>query len=204
MAKEMYSTLIFDLDSTLYQSPELLDFRTDLTIDWIAENANLGQRTPQSFYQNLSANYQHPYDGFTSIGLTIDGYFENVSYKIEPSEFIGENEDLAKIFSQVDSEIVITSLAPHSYIQEMANAIGIANHISATYNPYQDADSHSKYSIYKKFAGENVLVTGDSYTRDIQPATKLGFDTVHLASNCSVSEIHTCIDRIEEIEKHIL
>jgi phosphoserine phosphatase len=62
MAKEVYSTLIFDLDSTLYQNPELLDFRTELTIDWIAENANLGQKTPQTFYQNLSANYQHPYD----------------------------------------------------------------------------------------------------------------------------------------------
>jgi hypothetical protein len=31
MAKEAYSTLIFDLDSTLYQSPELLEYRTEGT-----------------------------------------------------------------------------------------------------------------------------------------------------------------------------
>ena len=204
MAKEVYGTLIFDLDSTLYQSPELLDSRTELTIDWIAENANLEQKTPQSFYQNLSAEYQHPYDGFTSIGLTIDDYFENVSYKIVPSEFVDKNESLARMFSEVDSEIVITSLAPHSYIREMADVIGIDEHISAIYNPYQDADSHSKYSIYKRFAGEDVLVTGDSYTRDIQPATELGFDTVHLAPSCSITDTHTCIDRIEEIENYIL
>lgn len=204
MAKEAYTTPIFDLDSTLYQSQKLLEYRTELTIDWIAEKSNLAQRTPRSFYQNLSDEFQHPYDGFTSIGLTIDDYFENVSYKIAPSTFVERNESLDDIFSEVESEIVITSLAPHSYIRQMIDAIGISQHISAIYNPYQDASSHSKYSIYKQFSDEEVLVAGDSYARDIQPAIELAFDTVHLAPDCSISDAHTCIDRIEEIENYIL
>ncbi|WP_139172818.1 HAD family hydrolase [Halopelagius longus] len=199
----MYDTLVFDLDSTLYQSPELIDYRTELTIDWIAEQSNLDQRSPQSFYQNLSDEFQHPYDGFTSIGLTIDDYFENVSYEITPSDFVQKNEALAKIFSRVESEIIITSLAPHSYIREMIDTIGVSEHVSAIYNPYQDADSHSKYSIYKQFSDGDVLVTGDSYARDIQPAIELDFDTVHLDPDCSIHESHPCIDRIEEIESYI-
>ena len=204
MAEEAYSTLIFDLDSTLYRSSELLKYRTDLTIDWIAEKSNLTQTAPQSFYHNLSDEFQHPYDGFTSIGLTIDDYFENVSYKITPATFVGDNQLLDSIFSRAESEIVITSLAPHSYIRQMTDAIGISEHISAIYNPYQDANSHSKYSIYKQFSDEDVLVTGDSYARDIQPAIELGFDTVHLAPDCSIPDAHTCIDRIEEIKNHII
>lgn len=204
MTREVYTTLIFDLDSTLYQSPELIDSRTELTIDWIAEKSNLTQRAPRSFYQNLSDEFQHPYDGFTSIGLTIDDYFENVSYKITPSEFVEKNESLDAIFSEVGSKIVVVSLAPHSYTRQMIATIGINEHISAIYNPYQDANSHSKYSIYKQFTDGNVLVTGDSYTRDIQPAIELNFDTVHLASDCSISDAHTCIDRIEKIENYIL
>ena len=204
MAKKAYSTLIFNLDNTLYQSPELLRYRTELTIDWIAEKSNLTERTPQSFYQNLSEEFQHPYDGFTSVGLTIDDYFENVSYQVAPSTFVEKNEPLDDIFSKVESKIVVTSLAPHSYIRETIDAIGISHHISAIYNPYQDANSHSKYSIYKQFSDEDVLVVGDSYTRDIQPATELNLDTVHLAPDCSISDTHTCIDRIEEIEDYIL
>jgi phosphoglycolate phosphatase-like HAD superfamily hydrolase len=175
-----------------------------LTIDWIAEKSNFAQITPRSFYHNLSDEFQHPYDGFTSIGLTIDDYFENVSYKITPATFVENNRSLDNIFSEVGSEIVIASLAPHSYIRQMTDAIGISEHISAIYNPYQDANSHSKYSIYKQFSDEDVLVTGDSYARDIQPAIELGFDTVHLAPDCSISDAYTCIDHIEEIENHII
>ena len=86
----------------------------------------------------------------------------------------------------------------------MTDAIGISEYISAIYNPYQDANSHSKYSIYKEFADEDVLVTGDSYARDIQPALELEFNTVHLAPDCSIAEDHACIDRIEEIENYVL
>jgi phosphoglycolate phosphatase-like HAD superfamily hydrolase len=204
MIKRAYDTLIFDLDGTLYQSPELINHRTELTIDWIAEKSNLAQRTPQSFYQNLSDEFQHPYDGFTSIGLTIDNYFENVSYNITPSEFVDKNESLADILSKTEPQLVIISLAPHSYIQQMTDAIGISKYISAIYNPYQDANSHSKYSIYKEFADKDVLVTGDSYARDIQPALELEFDTVHLAPDCPIAEDHACIDRIEEIENYVL
>lgn len=204
MAKEAYSTLIFDLDSTLYQSPELLKYRAELTINWIAKKSNLTQSQSQSFYHNLSDVSQHPYDGFTSLGLTIDDYFENVSYKITPATFVENNRLLDNILSEVGSEIVITSLAPHSYIRQMTDAIGISEHISAIYNPYQDANSHSKYSIYKQFSDEDVLVIGDSYARDIQPAIELGFDTVHLAPDCSIPDAHTCIDRIEEIGNYII
>lgn len=204
IAKEVYDTLIFDLDSTLYQSPELVKYRTELTRDWIAEKSDLDQKTLLEFDRKNSDEFQHPYDGFISIGLTIDGYFENVSYKITPSEFVEKNEHLDEIFSKVDSEIIITSFAPHSYIRQMIRVIGIDEHISAIYNPYQDANSHSKYSIYKRFIGKDVLVTGDSYARDIQPAIKLGFDTVHLTLDCTIPDTHTCIDHIEEIENHIL
>lgn len=203
MTDEIYDTLIFDLDNTLYQSSELINYRTSLTVDWIEENANLTQSKAQSFYQSLSDEYPHPYDGFTSIGLAIDSYFENVSYKLTPSDFVDENESLRDLFSEVDAEIIIVSLGPHSYIQQMTDAIGISDHISGAYNPYQDADAHSKYSIYKRYTQDTVLVTGDSYANDIQPARDLGFDTVHVAQTCSVSKSHSCINRITQIKHYI-
>jgi FMN phosphatase YigB (HAD superfamily) len=203
MAGDEYDTLIFDLDNTLYQSSSLVDTRTELTIDWIAESYNLSQESPHSFYQKLSDKFQHPYDGFTSIGLTIDDYFENVSYELVPSEFVETDESLNRMFSEVDSEIVVISLGPHSYVQEMVDAVGIGNHIDAIYNPYQDANSHSKGSIYERFSGQKVLVVGDSYPRDIEPAAELDFDTVHLDSECTISEAHRCIDQVEEVKRFI-
>lgn len=203
MTDEQYDTLIFDLDNTLYQSSDLVSYRTELTIDWIEEHSNLTQTKARSFYQNLSDDYPHPYDGFTSIGLTIDSYFENVSYKLTPSDFVAENEFLHELFSDVNAEILIVSLGPHSYIRQMADAIGISEHVSGVYNPYQDADTHSKSSIYKRYTDNTVLVTGNSYANDIQPARELGFDTVHVASGCSVANSHDCINNINQIEPYI-
>jgi FMN phosphatase YigB (HAD superfamily) len=203
MTDRTYDTLIFDLDNTLYHSSQLVNYRTELTEDWIEENTDLNQAKAQSFYRNLSDEYPHPYDGFTAIGLTIDSYFENVSYKLTPSDFVDKNEFLSELFSDVDTEIIIVSLGPHSYIQQMTDAIGISEHISSVYNPYQDANAHSKYSIYKRYAQNTVLVTGDSYANDIQPASELGFDTVHVAPTCSVADSHSCINSINQITKYI-
>lgn len=203
MSDRMYDTLIFDLDNTLYHSSDLVSYRTELTVDWIEANSDLTQTRARSFYRNLSNEYPHPYDGFTSIGLSIDSYFENVSYELTPSDFVAENESLRELFAAVDAEIIIVSLGPHSYIQQITDAIGIGEHVSEIYNPYQDADAHSKYSIYKRYTQKNVLVTGDSYANDIQPARDLGFDTVHVASTCSVPDSHSCITSINKITQYI-
>jgi FMN phosphatase YigB (HAD superfamily) len=203
MTDEIYDTLIFDLDNTLYQSSELVNYRTELTVNWIEEYSDLNQAKSQSFYRNLSDEYPHPYDGFTAIGLTIDSYFENVSYKLTPSDFVDENKSLCEIFSDIDAEIIVVSLGPHSYIQQMTDAIGVREQISGVYNPYQDANTHSKYSIYKQYTQNTVLVTGDSYANDIQPARELGFDTVHVAPKCSVSKRHSCINSINQITEYI-
>lgn len=203
MIDEEYDTLIFDLDNTLYHSSKLVNYRTELTEEWIEENSDLNQDRSRSFYRSLSEEYSHPYDGFTAIGLSIESYFKNVSYKLTPSDFVDKNESLIDIFSDVDSDIIIVSLGPHSYIQQMIDEIGVGKYISEIYNPYQDANAHSKYSIYKRYAHETVLVTGDSYANDIQPAIELGFDTVHLAPECSVSSGHTCINSINQIKQHI-
>jgi FMN phosphatase YigB (HAD superfamily) len=203
MTDETYDTLIFDLDNTLYHSSELVNYRTELTENWIEENSDLTQEQSQTFYRNLSDEYPHPYDGFTAIGLSIDGYFENVSYNLTPSDFIDENEFLIELFSDVDADIIIVSLGPRSYIQQMTDEIGISEHISSMYNPYQDANTHSKYSIYRRYTQNTVLVAGDSYANDIQPARDLDFDTVHVAPMCSVSESHLCINSINQITKYI-
>lgn len=203
MTDETYDTLIFDLDNTLYHSSELVNYRTELTENWIEKYSDLTQTKAQSFYRNLSDEYPHPYDGFTAIGLTIESYFENVSYQLTPSDFVDENESLSQIFADIDADIIIVSLGPHSYIQQMTDAIGISEHISGVYNPYQDANAHSKYSIYNRYTQNDVLVTGDSYANDIQPARELGFDTVHLAPKCSVSKSHSCINSINQITEYI-
>lgn len=203
MSGEKYDTLIFDLDNTLYHSSELVNHRTELTENWIEKDSNLTEGESQSFYRNLSDEYSHPYDGFTAIGLSIDSYFKNVSYELTPSDFVDKNDFLIETFSNVDADIIIVSLGPRSYIQQMADAIGIREHISGMYNPYQDANAHSKYSIYKRYTQNNVLVTGDSYANDIQPARELDFDTVHIAPQCAVSDNHTCINSINQITKYI-
>lgn len=203
MTDERYDTLIFDLDNTLYHSPQLVTYRTELTENWIETNSDLTQEKAQSFYRNLSDEYPHPYDGFTAIGLSIDGYFKNVSDKLTPSDFVDRNESLIDIFADISADIIIVSLAPHSYIQKMIDAIEISEHISGAYNPYQDANAHSKYSIYNRYTQNDVLVTGDSYANDIQPASELGFDTVHLAPQCSVSKNHSCINNINQITEYI-
>jgi FMN phosphatase YigB (HAD superfamily) len=194
-----YRAVFFDLDDTLYRNPSFSDELTELTKRWLADELDLGRDAVDALYERLPSAHPNPYDGFTSLGLAVDDYFENVFHRVDPRDEIRPRPELEGTVSELVPTLVVVSLAPREHCERVLDALGIDDHVDAIYNPYQDADAHEKDAIYASFEDERVLVVGDSYHNDLRPAVELGFDTVHVAPDCDLSHQHDCTEDVLDV-----
>jgi FMN phosphatase YigB (HAD superfamily) len=198
-----YERIAFDLDDTLYRNPSFSDALTELTKRWLVDELDLDRDRVEALYGWLPSAHPNPYDGFTSLGLAVDDYFENVFHRVEPRDAIQPRPELERACSELDPTLVVVSLAPREHCERVLSALGIDDHVEAIYNPYQDADAHEKDAIYTSFTGERTLVVGDSYHNDLRPAAELGIDTVHVAPDCDLSHRHDCTDDVLDVASRL-
>jgi len=196
----VYDTVIFDLDDTLYQNPDLSDRLTELTKRWIAEELGLSDHRVEALYGWLPTIHPHPYDGYASLGLPIEGYFEHAFRRVPVSEYVDANPELVALCSEIDVTTAVVSLGPRDHCQRVLDALGFSDEIDGVYNPYQDADAYDKAAVYERFSDDATLVVGDSYANDLQPAVELGFDVVHVTEACNREVEHSCIDDVSELK----
>lgn len=199
----MYDIIIFDLDDTLYRNSNYSNRLTELTKRWLEDGLGVCRPAVDMLYQWLPQVYPNPYDGFSTLGLTVEEYFENVFHQADPHKAIEPNPELEQLCMNTRANMVVVSLGPHTYCKQVLDALGVQEEVDAIYNPYQDADSHEKFDVYVRFSELRTLVVGDSYITDLQPATKLGFDTVHVAPECELSRNHVCVDDVSRIRIYL-
>lgn len=199
----MYDRIVFDVDDTLYRNPEFSGRLTEMTKSWIEDELGVNRDAVEVLYQWLKSEYPNPYDGFSALGLSVEDYFENVFYRVDPEDAIEPRPGLGRTCAETDASVVVVSLAPHEHCERVLDALGLDEHVDAIYNPYQDADAHEKSAVYAPFSEERVLVVGDSYANDLRPGIELGFDAVHVTPECDLSHQHVCLDDVSELGTYL-
>lgn len=199
----MYDAVLFDLDDTLYQNRNISQERTLLTKEWIRRELDLACSEVDGLYGRLQQEHPHPYNGLQSLGLSVEGYFDNVFERVDPGSYLVAEPRLSRVLSSLPGAVYVVSLSPKRYARRVLDELGVADHVEGVSNPYQDEDEHSKRFVYRRFADRNCLVVGDSYRLDLSPAEEVGFDSIHVDGACSIDTAHVCLDSVLELPEQL-
>lgn len=192
--------IIFDLDDTLYQNKQLSRRNTELTKDWIKEELNLSQDELEDLYQNLPYKYPNPLRGIESIGLSTEGYYNNVFRRIKPEKYLSKNSELENEFEKLDRDLVVVSFAPKNYCWRVLEVLGVEQHFEKVFSASEFESS--KKRVYREIENPDIVV-GDNYTTDLKPAAKLGLDIIHVSESCSIDQKHFCCKDIVDAIRFI-
>ncbi|MBT4022107.1 hypothetical protein HN789_01005 [archaeon] len=217
----MIQALILDQDGTVYPPKQgdahhpLIAEARKRTKQWIIDNTPVEETEIEKVYQSLRENHPHPYEGFPSLGLEIasrqrrgdltgiPGYHD-VLDGINVSDFLEPDPILSEVFTDISRTIpiyIVTLASPGKYSVEIQEVLGIRDSIKATYCPLdfpEDPTNISKGKMYEWIAHQEgislneVMVLGDNFTVDLQPAAELG---------CQVGLVNVNEDYHPEIQR---
>ncbi|MGV8169192.1 MAG: HAD family hydrolase [Candidatus Nanoarchaeia archaeon] len=181
---------IFDQDGTLYPKNHVLTFiLRNKTKDWIKNSLSLSQEEVDKLYLELPNKHPHPYLGFESLGLSAKDYLTNIFDKIDPSTYLQKDAQLRSLLKSMPGPKFVATLSSISYSKKLQKALGIDAEIIKTYSTIDEQAPYSKKQIYQKIMTNlnlppsTILVIGDNYKIDIEPATEIGMQHIHLNNN---------------------
>ena len=181
----MPDAYIFDQDGTLYpRNSELFRTLSHLTKSWIKRELKLDNDSLNHLYSDLPQKYPNPFDGFASLGLSIEAYHSNVFEQVDPSVFLKRDEKLIKIFDEIKHPKYVITFASRNYSRMLQTALGILDMVAETLLVSEILPATNKSILYRKIAEnlalkhERISVIGDNYLTDIVPALENGFGAI--------------------------
>lgn len=201
--------IIFDLDDTLYQNKVLSNLLTNKTKNWIKRKLSIKDKKMDVFYKKLQRKYPNPYDGFESLGLSIQEYHNEVFHKINPMNYINTDRKLKKLLGDINKDLIVVSFAPISHCQDVLDALNIKSEFNKIHC-VKNHKGNSKKFLYKKIGEKNSIVFGDNYKIDIKPAMELNYRAIHVSKDCNkvghpcYKSIHLALEKVLNTFNNIL
>ncbi|MFB6208943.1 MAG: HAD family hydrolase [Candidatus Nanohaloarchaea archaeon] len=205
-----YRLLIFDMDGTLY-SREAESF----------EESSLGKKVRSSKRKFLEERGMEPgkvlpelrkkYGRETSIGLEEqygiprDLYFRKVWGRLKASEHVGNYpENLERRMESLDPEVALLTNAPRQWATKVMEYLEITEQVDAAFygnrKPKPQIEAFQEVLDSFETFPENAMMIGDEEI-DIQPAEKIGMETVLIASSRKGGSSFTGLEEFFEAVK---
>ncbi len=200
-AERQRQVIIFDMDGTLYQLDgnnngysgsrleakvlnncrQFIINKEDCSFQQAEEIMAEGLKDPIGLSNFLSQRYN----------ITRKAYFDQ-TWSIEPSDIIFNFQKSRQVIIQLakaGNKIILLTSAPKVWQQQVINFLGIDRCFEAVYTGEDFGQKQEIFSmISQRYKKENILSVGDQLLTDIQPAEKLGLQTLF-------------IDQPEDLEK---
>lgn len=188
---------VFDLDGTLYpKKSDITNKLRERVISEISSVNNQSYEVAKKMYFSLPEKYPNPYIGLSTLGIT-GKLYEKAFLSIDVNSHISRDEKLVALFKELSekAKIHILSFGPIEYIDEMLNALGVREYVSCIRSVSRTKD-HYKGTYYDELyrsGYREVVVVGDDYTNDLEPALKYNFSIIHINDN------HTIYNAIKKL-----
>jgi FMN phosphatase YigB (HAD superfamily) len=205
----MIKSLILDQDDTLYsKKSELALVLRKKTKSWLMKRLHLSRKKIDSLYENLIQEYPNPFDGFTSLGCSVEDYHNSVFNNIAPSKYLTRDTKLIELFRNVSQNIYIyiVTFASPSYSERLQQTLGISSYIQRSFYVRNNPIDYSKKYFYElitkdeKLNFREICVVGDNYWTDIKPAVDLGCMAVYISDKKVEGDCYT-IKNVYELSK---
>lgn len=144
--------IIFDQDGTLYpKKHKLYEYTRALTKKWISENLKVSLKDVEIIYKDLAIKYPNPYDGFQSLGLSVETYMSEVFDKIEPKKYLQYNPLIYNYFEKSKEKKFLVTFASPMYTKKLQNKLGIEKFYDEILY-VKDFKSYTKRECYQEIA----------------------------------------------------
>jgi len=201
----MIEAYIFDQDGTLYpKENKLFHILRVKTKQWLMKSLKINRDEVEELYKFLPKNYPHPFEGFASLGLTVEEYHKEVFDNISPEEYTKKDEKLVELFKSIKVPKYVVTLASKNYSFKLQKALGIEKLIDNSVFVIDFFPKCSKIFPYKyinkklNIDPKKICVVGDNLEVDIIPALEGSFQTILIGKNVKAYE-GTCVSSIYNI-----
>lgn len=196
------TTIVFDMDGTLYQLDGDRNGFTNSTLEKaVTANAvafirkqemctnkparqlfKTGLADPVGVSRFLSRRY----------GIPRRTYFEAV-WNIDPAGIILDFEGAAKtvkILAQQGKQLMLLTTAPSIWQSKVIDYLGLSNCFSAIFTGENFGRKEEIFDrLSRRFQPENILSVGDQIETDIEPAAKSGMQTLLVSSPDDIKKL---------------
>ncbi len=185
----MPKVIIFDLDGTLYKSPEITRHFADAAYHALAKFKNIEVEEAQRLLEEKREELKKKYDSpvpytltLKTFGLPIERWHEeNVAY-FDPRHYLGKNEKLKKSLGELKEHYRLAILTNNNTIQtqRILEALGLEDLFEKifTYNSFKllkpDPQFFQRAAEDMGVEPEECCFVGDRYNVDLNPAKGLG------------------------------
>lgn len=201
----MIEAYIFDQDGTLYpKKSKLYQALRAKTKQWLMKSLKVNREGVEKLYKSLPKNYPHPFEGFTSLGLTAEEYHKEVFDSINPYEYIKKDEKLIELFKSIKVPKYVVTLASKKYSFKLRKALGIEKLIDDSIFVIDFFPKCSKIHPYKDISKrldidpKRICIVGDNLEIDLIPALENGFQTIFIGKNVKAYE-GACVSSIYDL-----
>ena len=206
----MISTILFDLDDTLYpRQAGIMDQIRTLMLSYMQERFNLSPKEADALRQRYFQTY-----GTTMRGLQINHHidpdeFLHYVHDIPLDQFLGPNPELDAVLASLPQEKIIFTNASREHAEAVLAVLGIRRHFVQIVD-VRDMDYESKpHAVaYRRICElldvpPNQCLLVEDNVRNLAPAKALGMTTVLVGDGSQAGSdiVDYAIGRVEDIHR---
>lgn len=204
--------LVFDLDGTLYDCPELIERQREVAIEIIRDFRSITLSQAEQFFHKtrqkmrVSLGFQ-PTTTATCLecGVPLDDYLRETARRYDPADYLTRDESIRVLLSHLKRNYLFGLVSNNNRVQvdRMLAVLGLADVFDASLTLTESRTVKPSPELYRsisKMLGvspQECVSVGDRQDIDLTPAAEAGMLTVLVSSS---AELHELAKRISKIE----
>jgi HAD superfamily hydrolase (TIGR01549 family) len=193
--------VLFDLDGTLYDSPEYSVRLEGEIVRFVSERLGLGEFETKTLLNKRRKELGTLTRTIQSLGIDRNAFFDAMAERIDPSLYISRDPIVRSVIEALRErgfKVGLVSNSGRPLVKKILSAIGLEDNLFDTIVTSTEAEPKPSPQPFQlatdkaSCAPNEIAYVGDREEAEIQPANNFGLRTVLLNRDCTV--LNTCAD----------
>jgi len=210
--------ILFDLDGTLYDSPQYSQkFETEIA-SFVSEKLSIDPESARTLLNERRREHLTLTRALKSLGIDRDIFFESMAARIDPAEHISEDLKVQEVISTLRAEgfkVGLVSNSGRPLVEKILEALQLDSSsfdTIITSSEVQPKPSREPFLLAMKSMScrsENAIYVGDRDEAELRPAKEIGIRTILLdrsggTSPCWADAVVRNLSEIPKVANEIL
>ena len=193
--------VLFDLDGTLYDSPEYSVRLEGEIVRFVSERLGLGEFETKTLLNKRRKELGTLTRTIQSLGIDRNAFFDAMAERIDPSLYISRDPIVRSVIEALRErgfKVGLVSNSGRPLVKKILSAIGLEDNLFDTIVTSTEAEPKPSPQPFQlatdkaSCAPNEIAYVGDREEAEIRPANNFGLRTVLLNRDCTV--LNTCAD----------
>lgn len=205
--------IIFDLDGTLYDCPQLLSMQRKVAIEALRDFHHLDMESANRMFKRKRQELKKSL-GFSptttatciACGIPLDLYLAETTRRYDPADFLQHDDRLVMVLEELKKSHTLALISNNNrpHVDRMLKILGVASLFDASLTLSESKIVKPSTELYRRVCRKlsldpvDCLAIGDRKEIDLFPAEALGMVTILVSG---VQDVYELPFRIMELEK---